>query len=85
MKVPICGFDAKNAVLCPQCESKIESGELTQADADASIIFCRSCKKQIQRLMNFHYLSAAKIEGNYIIHLGKMIFSQLDRVENYTK
>ena len=35
MIFPICGFDAKNAVLCPQCESKVESGELTKADVDA--------------------------------------------------
>ena len=28
MIFPICGFDAKNAVLCPQCETKIETGEL---------------------------------------------------------
>ncbi len=31
MKFPICGFDAKNAVLCPQCEGKVDSGVLTKA------------------------------------------------------
>ena len=37
MKLPICNFDAKNAVLCPQCEGKVESGSLSKADVDASI------------------------------------------------
>jgi hypothetical protein len=37
MKLPICNFDAKNAVLCPKCENKIETGDITKADVDASI------------------------------------------------
>ena len=37
MIFPICSFDAKNAVLCPQCEGKVETGELTKADVDAYI------------------------------------------------
>ena len=44
MKLPICGFDAKNSVLCPQCESKIESGELTKADIDASMNLAKIAK-----------------------------------------
>ena len=44
MKLPICIFDAKNAVLCPQCEGKIETGELTKADVDASIILANVAK-----------------------------------------
>ena len=44
MKLPICGFDAKNAILCPQCEGKVESGELTQADVDASIVLAKVAK-----------------------------------------
>ena len=34
----------KNAVLCPQCESKVESGELTKADVDASITLAKIAK-----------------------------------------
>ena len=46
MKLPICTFDAKNAVLCPQCEGKVESGELTKADVDASIALAKLEKQQ---------------------------------------
>ena len=44
MIFPICGFDAKNAVLCPQCEAKVERGELTKADVDASITLAKIAK-----------------------------------------
>ena len=44
MKLPICSFDAKNSVLCPQCEGKVESGTLSQADVDASIILANISK-----------------------------------------
>lgn len=37
LQVPICLFDAKNAVLCPQCEARLEDGHLTSEDIDASI------------------------------------------------
>jgi len=51
MIFPICGFDAKNAVLCPQCEGKVDSGVLTKADVDASITLARIGKtsKEIEK------------------------------------
>ena len=44
MIFPICGFDAKNAVLCPQCEVKVEKGEITKADVEASITLAKIAK-----------------------------------------
>jgi hypothetical protein len=29
LRTPICTFDAKNGILCPQCESKLDSGKKT--------------------------------------------------------
>ena len=70
MQVPICGFDAKNAVLCPQCESKIESGDLTKADVDASIILARLAKEHPQ-IDQFTLHGCKEIDGNFILRLGK--------------
>ena len=42
MKLPICGFDAKNSVLCPKCESMVESGELTKADIEGINESCKN-------------------------------------------
>ena len=70
MILPICGFDAKNAVLCPKCESKVESGELTKADIDASIILAKTAKTN-KMIENFTLYSCKEFEGNFVLSLAK--------------
>ena len=70
MKLPICGFDAKNVVLCPQCERKVDSGELTQADVDASIILAKIAKSN-NEIENFTLHSCKEFEGNFVLSLAK--------------
>lgn len=36
MKTPICFFCAKSGVLCPRCQDKLDKGEITEADVEAS-------------------------------------------------
>ena len=70
MKLPICTFDAKNAVLCPQCEGRVESGELTKADVDASIALAK-IGKTANELENFTLYSCKEFDGNYVLSLAK--------------
>jgi transcription antitermination factor NusA-like protein len=70
MKLPICIFDAKNSVLCPQCEGKIDSGLLTQADASASIILANIAKSN-KEIENFSMYSCKEFDGNFILSLAK--------------
>lgn len=70
MILPICGFDAKNAVLCPKCESKVESGELTKADVDASIILAKTAKTN-KMIENFTLYSCKEFEGNFVLSIAK--------------
>ena len=70
MKLPICGFDAKNAILCPQCEGKVESGKLTQADVDASIVLAKVAKTN-NEIENFTLYSCKEFQGNYVLSLAK--------------
>ena len=70
MKLPICIFDAKNSVLCPQCEGKIESGLLTQADADASIILANIAKSN-KEIEDFSMYSCKEFDGNFILSFAK--------------
>ncbi len=70
MKLPICGFDAKNSVLCPQCEGKVDAGELTQADVDASIILAKIAKSN-NEIENFTLHSCKEFEGNFVLSLAK--------------
>lgn len=70
MKLPICGFDAKNAVLCPRCESKVNDGTLTQADVDASIILAKIAKTT-NEIESFTLYSCKEFDGNYVLYLAK--------------
>jgi transcription antitermination factor NusA-like protein len=70
MKFPICGFDAKNAVLCPQCEGKVDSGVLTKADVDASITLAKIAKTN-KEIENFSLYSCKEFQGNFILSLAK--------------
>ena len=70
MKLPICIFDAKNAVLCPQCENKVESGEITKADVDASISLAKIAKKNTD-IENFTMYSCKEFQGNFVLSFAK--------------
>jgi len=70
MIFPICGFDAKNAVLCPQCEGKVDSGTLTKADVDASITLAKIAKTN-KEIENFSLFSCKEFQGNFILSLAK--------------
>jgi transcription antitermination factor NusA-like protein len=70
MIFPICGFDAKNAVLCPQCEAKVETGDLTKADVEASITLAKIAKLN-KEIENFSLYSCREFQGNFIIALAK--------------
>ncbi|MFM7862178.1 MAG: transcription elongation factor NusA [Candidatus Nitrosotenuis sp.] len=70
LQVPICVFDAKNSVLCPQCESKLESGLLTQADVDASMKLAK-LSKTIPEIEKFSMNSCRQVMLNHVLYLSK--------------
>ena len=70
MKLPICNFDAKNAVLCPKCENNVETGEITKADVDASITLARLAKSN-QIIDKFSLYSCKEFNGNFVLTLAK--------------
>jgi transcription antitermination factor NusA-like protein len=70
MIFPICVFDAKNAILCPQCERKVETGRITKADVDASILLAKIAKSN-KEIENFSLHSCKEFQGNFILALAK--------------
>lgn len=70
MNLPICGFDAKNSLLCPQCESKLESGQISKSDVDASMKLAQLAKKN-PVLDRFTLYGCKEIEGNYVLYLSE--------------
>jgi len=68
LKTPICTFDAKTGILCNLCENKLESGEITQADVDSSIILSKLAQKD--PLVNkMTLVSAVEIEKELVLLL----------------
>jgi len=70
MNLPICNFDAKNAVLCPKCEKNVESGTITKADVDASIKLAQLAKSN-QIIDKFTLYSCKEFNGNFVLSLAK--------------
>lgn len=70
MKLPICNFDAKNTVLCPKCESKVESGNIAKADVDASTKLAQLAKSN-QIIDKFTLYSCKEFNGNFVLSLAK--------------
>ena len=68
MRTPICNFDAMNGILCPQCESKLDSGKLTKTDVEAAIKLAHLSQK-IPQIEKFTLNSCRESTGNYILYL----------------
>ncbi len=57
-----------NGILCPQCESKLDSGNLTKADVEASIKLVHLSQK-IPQIEKFTLNSCQESTGNYVLYL----------------
>ena len=57
-----------NGILCPQCESKLDSGKLTRADVEAAIKLVHLSQK-IPQIEKFTLNSCQESTGNYVLHL----------------
>ena len=68
--LPICGFDAKNSILCPQCENKLETGKLTKADVEASMILANIARSN-KEIEDFTLYSCREFDGNFVLSLSK--------------
>jgi transcription antitermination factor NusA-like protein len=58
-----------NGILCPQCESKLDQGVLTNADVYASIKLVKLSQK-ISPLEKFTLIGCRESNANYVLYLG---------------
>lgn len=66
MKLPICNFDAKSGILCPKCQSKLKSGQLTQADVDISMKLVKMVS-QLSELDRLSLVKAFEVNGSNVL------------------
>ena len=68
MKTPICTFDAKTAILCTKCETKLRSGRLTHTDIEGAIKITKLAERN-QDINKFTMTAASKVDDDFIIAL----------------
>jgi transcription antitermination factor NusA-like protein len=68
LKTPICAFDAKTAILCTKCETKLRSGQLTDTDIEGAIKITKLAERN-QDISKFTMTSATKVDEEFIIAL----------------
>ncbi|HVP23627.1 MAG TPA: hypothetical protein VMS77_06920 [Conexivisphaerales archaeon] len=84
MKLPICSFDAKVGVLCPKCELKLRSGELSRTDVDVSYMLAKNLAK-FPLLDKITLRKAAEVEGDLVLMVGLGEMSVLRSEQEFTK
>lgn len=66
IKLPICNFDAKTGILCANCESRLQRGEITKADVEASKALIRLADK-FPELARSRLRRAFEVAGSYLL------------------
>jgi transcription antitermination factor NusA-like protein len=64
VKLPICSFDAKTRILCPQCEARLKRGELSEEDVRVSMELARLDERE---LPSFTLQRALRIDRQGIV------------------
>lgn len=68
MKTPICTFDAKTAILCTKCETRLRLGHLTHADVDGAIKITKLAERN-QDVDKFTMAGASRVDKDFILAL----------------
>jgi len=68
MKTPICSFDAKTGVLCPQCEIKLKNGILQSTDVEGAIKLSKISLKH-RELDKFTLVGCRRVNDEFVLIL----------------
>ncbi|MFX0106881.1 MAG: hypothetical protein ACFE7R_01220 [Candidatus Hodarchaeota archaeon] len=80
MKLPICVFDIESDILCPNCQERLDKGELTDFDIEFSKWMLEK-SKEYSELANLNFLRAIKSEDRLILVVKKKGKDSLLRIE----
>jgi transcription antitermination factor NusA-like protein len=68
LKTPICTFDAKTAILCTKCETRLRLGHLTHEDIEGSIKITKLAERN-QDVDKFTMAGASRVDKDFILAL----------------
>ena len=81
LKTPICSFDARMGVLCPKCDAKMRSGQLTKTDVDVSIKLTKASEKSPD-IGKMSLSKAIQVDGDYVLVVEPGSLAPLRRDQN---
>jgi len=70
MRLPVCNFDLESDMLCPNCQARLDRGEITQFDIEFSKLMLKK-EEEYPRLENLVILKAAKAGARLILVVKK--------------
>ncbi|HOP08881.1 MAG TPA: transcription elongation factor NusA [Candidatus Methanofastidiosa archaeon] len=70
MRTPICEICLKSGILCPGCQEKLASGEISQLDVDMSKLLYRIVN-QYNVPKDFRFVKAYEFEDLIVLIVGK--------------
>ncbi|MGY5853150.1 MAG: hypothetical protein RTU92_06250 [Candidatus Thorarchaeota archaeon] len=84
MKIPVCNFDIESNMLCPNCQERLDNGDITNFDIDFSK-WALEVGKQYPALVDLHILRAIKVDSRLILIVKKrqknLLLSEEDFLE----
>jgi hypothetical protein len=70
MRLPVCNFDLESDMLCPNCQARLDRGEITEFDIEFSK-WMLNIEKEYPSLENLNLLKAAKAGARLILVVKK--------------
>jgi hypothetical protein len=84
LKTPICSFDARTGILCPKCDAKLRSGQLTDTDVSISIKLTKAAEKNSE-ISKLNLVKAEQVEQDYLLVLEPGSLAPLRRDPSFQK
>lgn len=79
MKTPLCNFCLKSGILCPKCESKVKTGELSELDIRIARLLLR-LEGKYPFLQDIHLYKTVEANGTLAILVDR---SSLPKILSY--
>jgi hypothetical protein len=80
MRLPVCNFDLESDMLCPNCQAKLDNGEITDFDLEFSKWLLEK-EKDIPELESLNLKRAVKLENRIVLLVKKKSKNLLESQE----
>lgn len=76
---PVCYFDLRSGILCPRCEAKLRSGEITKLDVEVARLLV-NIESRLPQLQKASFIRAVDAEEYVFIVVGRGDLAKLNPI-----